>query len=145
MTQPARGRELSIGQVADRCGVAVSALHFYERQGLISSRRTSGNQRRFPRVTLRRVSFIRAAHQVGIPLAAVRAALQQLPDQRTPTRADWALLSGSWRDDLDERIAVLTRLRDQLDDCIGCGCLSLDICHLYDPHDVLAATAPDHN
>lgn len=142
MTAPAHGRELTIGQVATRCGVAVSALRFYERQGLIASRRTSGNQRRYPRVTLRRVSFIRAAQQVGIPLAAIRAALDQLPDQRTPTRADWARLSSSWRDDLDRRIESLTHLRDRLDDCIGCGCLSLDTCHLYNPRDVLAHDGP---
>ncbi len=131
--------ELTVGQVAARCGVAVSALHFYERSGLISSRRSSGNQRRYPREVIRRVSFIRASQRLGIPLAQIRAALNELPDGRTPTRADWARLSAAWRADLDRRIADLLRLRDGLADCIGCGCLSLKTCALANPEDRLAA------
>lgn len=131
-------KELTVGQVADRSGVAVSALHFYERKGLIHSRRTSGNQRRYRRDTLRRVSFIRISQRVGIPLARIRQALDQLPDHRTPTRTDWADLSQQWRNELDARIDQLTRLRDDLSDCIGCGCLSLSTCTLSNPHDQLS-------
>jgi MerR family redox-sensitive transcriptional activator SoxR len=131
--------ELSVGQLAQRSGVAVSALHFYESKGLIHSRRTDGNQRRYPRDTLRRVAVIRAAQRVGIPLASLAQALAALPDRRTPTRADWARLSARWRGELDARIAQLTALRDSLDGCIGCGCLSLDRCQLANPADVLGA------
>ncbi|MBB5873524.1 MerR family redox-sensitive transcriptional activator SoxR [Allocatelliglobosispora scoriae] len=129
--------ELTVGQVADRSGVAVSALHFYERQGLIRSTRTSANQRRFSRDTLRRVAFIRASQHVGISLAAIREALDRLPSERTPTRDDWARLSLAWRGELDARITQLQALRDDLSDCIGCGCLSLRACHLTNPRDVL--------
>jgi MerR family transcriptional regulator, redox-sensitive transcriptional activator SoxR len=140
MTQiPTTTRELSAGQLAERSGVAISALHFYERQGLIHSRRTAGNQRRYRRDTLRRVSFIRVSQRVGIPLARIRQALDRLPDNRTPTRADWALVSEQWRDELDARIDQLVRLRDDLTGCIGCGCLSLDSCVLVNPDDALAA------
>ena len=135
-------RELTVGQVAARAGVAVSALHFYESRGLIRSRRTSGNQRRYPRDTLRRLAFIRIAQRVGIPLATIGAALASLPAERTPTAADWAALSSSWRAELDLRIARLTQLRDDFTDCIGCGCLSLDRCHLANPSDRYAATGP---
>ncbi|WP_017611594.1 redox-sensitive transcriptional activator SoxR [Nocardiopsis salina] len=131
-------KELTVGQVAERSGVAVSALHFYERKGLIHSRRTSGNQRRYRRDTLRRVSFIRISQRVGIPLARIRQALDQLPDNRTPTRTDWADLSAQWRDELDARIDQLPRLRDDLSDCIGCGCLSLSTCTLSNPDDQLS-------
>jgi MerR family transcriptional regulator, redox-sensitive transcriptional activator SoxR len=134
--------ELSPGQLAERSGVAVSALHFYERQGLIRSRRTSGNQRRYPRETLRRVAFIRVSQRVGIPLAEIRAALDTLPEGRTPGREEWARLSGLWRSDLDRRIEQLVRLRDDLTNCIGCGCLSLDRCVLANPHDALAEQGP---
>ncbi|MFF9810367.1 redox-sensitive transcriptional activator SoxR [Streptomyces coeruleorubidus] len=127
--------ELTVGQLSARSGAAVSALHFYESKGLISSRRTSGNQRRYSRDTLRRVAFIRAAQRVGIPLATIREALAELPEERTPTREDWALLSEAWRSELDERIKQLNRLRDHLTDCIGCGCLSLDTCVLSNPGD----------
>ncbi|KOU54706.1 transcriptional regulator [Streptomyces sp. WM6378] len=119
-----------------RSGAAVSALHFYESKGLISSRRTSGNQRRYCRDTLRRVAFIRAAQRVGIPLATIRDALAELPEERTPTKEDWARLSENWRAELDRRITQLGRLRDHLSDCIGCGCLSLDNCVLSNPDDV---------
>jgi MerR family redox-sensitive transcriptional activator SoxR len=134
--------ELTVGQVAARSGVAVSALHFYEARGLISSRRTSGNQRRYPREVLRRVAFIRASQAVGIPLARIGAALDQLPDQRTPTRRDWERLSEAWRAELDDQISRLQRLRDNLSGCIGCGCLSLDLCKLMNPGDVLAGQGP---
>lgn len=135
-------RELSPGRLADRAGVAVSALHFYEAEGLIHSRRTEGNQRRYSRDTLRRVAFIRASQRVGIPLKAIKEALATLPDRRTPTRADWARLSQSWREDLDDRIRHLEDLRDQLDGCIGCGCLSIDRCRLYNPDDVRGNEGP---
>jgi MerR family redox-sensitive transcriptional activator SoxR len=134
--------ELSPGQLAERSGVAISALHFYERQGLIRSRRTSGNQRRYPRETLRRVAFIRVSQRVGIPLAEIRAALDTLPEGRTPGREEWARLSALWRSDLDRRIEQLVRLRDDLTNCIGCGCLSLDRCVLANPYDALAEQGP---
>lgn len=135
-------KELTVGQVAERSGVAVSALHFYERQGLIHSRRTAGNQRRYHRTTLRRVAFIRISQRVGIPLARIRQALEELPENRTPTRQDWAAVSAQWRDELDARIAQLVHLRDDLTDCIGCGCLSLDSCTLSNPDDELASAGP---
>ncbi|MFI6576026.1 redox-sensitive transcriptional activator SoxR [Nocardiopsis sp. NPDC050513] len=137
---PPIAKELTVGQVAERAGVAVSALHFYERQGLIHSRRTAGNQRRYRRDTLRRVSFIRISQRVGIPLARIRQALDSLPDNRTPTPADWARVSQQWRGELDTRIDQLTRLRDDLTNCIGCGCLSLSSCTLSNPEDVLSST-----
>ncbi|GAA3070707.1 MerR family redox-sensitive transcriptional activator SoxR [Streptomyces olivoverticillatus] len=127
--------ELTVGQLSARSGAAVSALHFYEAKGLISSRRTSGNQRRYGRDALRRVAFIRASQRVGIPLATIRDALAELPDERTPNREDWARLSEVWRAELDRRIQQLGKLRDHLDDCIGCGCLSLDKCALSNPDD----------
>jgi len=134
--------ELTVGEVARRSGVAVSALHFYEREGLIASRRTSGNQRRFRRDVLRRIAFIRIAQRVGVPLAQVREALEQLPDARTPTRADWERLSESWRAELDERIHRLQQLRDDFSGCIGCGCLSISHCGLVNPHDALGNQGP---
>ena len=129
---------LTVGELAQRSGVAVSALHFYESKGLICSTRTPGNQRRYPRDMLRRIAIIRAAQRVGMPLAAIREALASLPQERTPTRRDWARLSSAWRAELDARIAQLIQMRDTLDDCIGCGCLSLDRCRLANPGDVLA-------
>lgn len=131
--------ELSVGQVAQRSGVAVSALHFYEKKGLIRSLRTAGNQRRYSRDVLRRLAVIRVAQRVGVPLDSVKAAFAQLPDARTPTRAEWARMSAAWREELDARIVQLSQLRDQLADCIGCGCLSLRRCRLSNPHDSLAA------
>jgi len=133
---PENIHELSVGQLSARSGAAVSALHFYETKGLISSRRTSGNQRRYGRDALRRVAFVRAAQRVGIPLATIRDALAELPEERTPDRDDWARLSEAWRSELDERIRQLGRLRDHLTDCIGCGCLSLETCVLSNPDDV---------
>ncbi|MEV0412228.1 redox-sensitive transcriptional activator SoxR [Streptomyces sp. NPDC050448] len=134
---PEKIHELTVGQLSARSGAAVSALHFYETKGLISSRRTSGNQRRYSRDTLRRLAFVRAAQRVGIPLAAIRDALAQLPEERTPNREDWARLSEAWRAELDQRITHLMRLRDHLTDCIGCGCLSLKNCALSNPDDVI--------
>ncbi|WP_406426126.1 redox-sensitive transcriptional activator SoxR [Streptomyces sp. NBC_01589] len=132
--------ELTVGQLSARSGAAVSALHFYEAKGLISSRRTSGNQRRYSRDALRRVAFVRAAQRVGIPLATIRDALAELPEERTPNREDWARLSEAWRSELDERIKQLGRLRDHLTDCIGCGCLSLETCVLSNPNDISGDT-----
>ncbi|MFB7220310.1 redox-sensitive transcriptional activator SoxR [Streptomyces sp. NPDC002596] len=132
--------ELTVGQLSARSGAAVSALHFYEAKGLISSRRTSGNQRRYSRDALRRVAFVRAAQRVGIPLATIRDALAELPEERTPNRDDWARLSETWRSELDERIKQLGRLRDHLTDCIGCGCLSLETCVLSNPNDISGDT-----
>jgi MerR family redox-sensitive transcriptional activator SoxR len=132
-----RGHDLTPGEVARRSGVAVSTLHFYEKQGLITSVRTTGNQRRYHRDVLRRIAFIRVAARVGITLAEIRAALQTLPEQRTPTKADWARLSRRWRGELNARITWLTQLRDDLDGCIGCGCLSLRACSLFNPQDAL--------
>jgi MerR family redox-sensitive transcriptional activator SoxR len=139
---PAEIHELTVGQLAARGGVAVSTLHFYEAEGLITSRRTPGNQRRYSRDTLRRVAFIRAAQRVGIPLRTTREALEQLGTTRTPTRRDWARLSSHWKADLDERITQLQALRDRLTGCIGCGCLSLDTCQLVNPDDALGAKGP---
>lgn len=134
--------ELTPGDMAVRSGVAVSALHFYEREGLITSRRTGGNQRRYSRETLRRVAFIRMSQRLGIPLARIRDALATLPTDRVPTSKDWARLSAGWREDIDERILHLQRLRDNLTGCIGCGCLSLKVCALANPGDVLADEGP---
>ncbi|MDT0343354.1 redox-sensitive transcriptional activator SoxR [Streptomyces litchfieldiae] len=133
---PQIAKELTIGQLAQRSGVATSALRFYEEQGLISSRRTSGNQRRYRRDMLRRVAFIRVSQNVGMPLTAIREALARLPEGRTPNKADWAVVSETWRSDLDARIRQLTRLRDNLTGCIGCGCLSLETCMLANPYDI---------
>lgn len=138
---PEKIHELTVGQLAARSGAAVSALHFYESKGLISSRRTPGNQRRYSRDALRRVAFVRAAQRVGIPLATIREALAELPEERTPTREDWARLSETWRAELDERIKQLNRLRDHLTDCIGCGCLSLNTCVLSNPNDAFGERA----
>lgn len=129
---------LSIGQVADRTGVAHSALRFYESEGLISASRSDGGQRRYSRNMLRRVAFIRVAQRVGLSLEEIRGALASLPESRTPTKADWARLSAAWRPRLDEQIALLQRLRDELASCIGCGCLSLAACKLYNPGDAAA-------
>jgi MerR family redox-sensitive transcriptional activator SoxR len=129
---------LTIGDLAARSGVAPSALRFYEREGLIRSTRTGGNQRRYERHELRRVAFIRIAQQVGVSLEEIREALAALPENRTPTKADWARLSARWRRKLEDRIAMMERLRDQLTGCIGCGCLSLQRCNLINPKDRLA-------
>ncbi len=130
-------RELSVGEVARRSGIAVSALHFYERKGLIQSQRTAGNQRRYQSDVLRRLALVQAAQQVGIPLQVVAERLAELPAGRAQSKADWARMSARWRKQLDERIATLQFMRDQLSDCIGCGCLSLKRCGLLNPQDVL--------
>ena len=130
--------ELSVGEVAKRSGLAVSAIHFYESKGLIRSRRSPGNQRRYPREILRLVAVIKAAQRIGVPLATIRDALRTLPHARTPTAADWRRLSAAWKASLDERIERMIRLRDSLSDCIGCGCLSLKACPLRNPNDQLA-------
>ncbi len=134
--------ELTIGEVAERTGLAVSAIRYYESEGLVTSTRTSGNQRRFNRDTLRRIGFVRAAQRVGLSLEEVSDALAGLPTSRTPTRADWSRLSRRWRGRLDEQIARLEALRDDLDSCIGCGCLSLDTCALYNPDDAAGSLGP---
>jgi len=127
--------ELTIGEVASRSGVAPSALRFYEEEGLIVSRRTTGNQRRYERAVLRRVALIQAGRAAGIPLDRIRTALASLPAHRTPTRRDWERLSRGWRADIDQRIATLEALRNRLSTCIGCGCLSIDACTLLNPDD----------
>jgi len=133
---------LSIGEVAERTGAATSALRYWEDLGLIHSVRTTGNQRRYERATIRRVSFIRAAQRVGLSLDEIGAALDTLPQGRTPTAGDWARLSRGWRRRLDEQIRRIEKLRDQLDTCIGCGCLSLRTCALNNPSDRLADQGP---
>ncbi len=134
--------ELTIGELSARSGVAPSALRFYEAQGLITTRRTNGNQRRYERAVLRRVALIQAGRAAGIPLERIRAALETLPTHRTPTRRDWERLSRGWRDDLDRRIATLQALRHRLTTCIGCGCLSIDRCTLLNPGDEAGRTGP---
>jgi MerR family redox-sensitive transcriptional activator SoxR len=133
---------LTIGETAERSGVAPSALRYYETQGLISSVRTTGNQRRYQRSTLRRVAFIRSAQRVGLSLEEISEALSTLPGGRTPTAADWAQLSASWRGRINAQIERLERLRDRLDSCIGCGCLSLNRCSLSNPDDVVRGRGP---
>jgi MerR family transcriptional regulator, redox-sensitive transcriptional activator SoxR len=133
---------LTVGEVARRSGFAPSALRFYERAGLIRAERTEGGRRRYRRVVLRRLAFIRAARHVGLTLDEIRGALARLPESRTPTRADWAGLSSSWRRRLDAEIEALVALRDQLTSCIGCGCLSLKRCQISNPDDVAARSGP---
>lgn len=133
---------LTIGEMAERTGVAPSALRFYEAEGLIFSTRSSGGQRRYLRSALRRVAFIRIAQRVGLTLEEIRDAMAKLPSSRTPTKSDWARVSGSWRPRLEDQIAVLERLRDELTSCIGCGCLSLRSCRLYNPNDAAAGIGP---
>ena len=133
---------LSIGQVAQRSGISHTALRFYEDSGLITAERTAGNQRKYPRAVLRRLAFIRTAQRVGLTLEQIRGALDTLPDGRSPTKSDWAKLSHSWRTELDARIDSLQRLRDRLTSCIGCGCLSLRSCGLYNADDQMAVLGP---
>ena len=134
--------QLTIGQLADRAGVATSAIRFYEDRGLVQSRRTTGNQRRYEQSQLRRIAFIRTAQRVGLTLDEIAEALATLPEGRTPTKADWTRLSRTWRPRLDEQIRRIELLRDQLDGCIGCGCLSLKTCALRNPGDVAADAGP---
>jgi MerR family redox-sensitive transcriptional activator SoxR len=133
---------LTIGEVAQRSGVPHTALRFYEERGLIASERTAGNQRKYRRAVLRRLAFIRTAQRVGLSLEDIHAALDTLPERRTPTKSDWARLSNTWRAELDARIDSLFRLRDNLTACIGCGCLSLKSCQLFNHDDRLAGLGP---
>lgn len=135
-----KDESFTIGDLAKRSGVATSALRYYEERGLITSDRTAGNQRRYPRATLRTVSVIRAAQEVGLTLNEIGHALESLPDSRTPTRADWERLARGWREQMDSRILALEALRDDLTSCIGCGCLSLKSCALLNPLDRASAT-----
>ena len=132
-------RDLTVGEVAARAGVPISTVHFYQAEGLISGWRTGANHRRFDRSILRRIAIIRVAQRAGVPLKEIHAALATLPDGRTPTQQDWDRLAAGWRSELDERIARLTRLRDQMTGCIGCGCLSTRDCPLRNPDDRLGA------
>lgn len=131
-------RFFTIGEAAKRCGVATSTLRFYESKGLIYSIRTHGNQRRFLAATLRTISVIRAAQKVGVSLEEIKLALKALPDGRQPTQKDWEKMSKKWADTLDQRILELQRLKENLDSCIGCGCLSLKSCQLFNPNDEAA-------
>ena len=131
-------KEFTVGEIAARSGIAVSALHFYERKGLVHSHRTGGNQRRYDRDVLRRIAIIRMAQELGIPLAEVARSLDTLPRGHVPTKDEWAAMSRGWREQLDRRIVLLSRLRDELTNCIGCGCLSMERCPLYNPADALA-------
>ncbi|WP_175844907.1 redox-sensitive transcriptional activator SoxR [Burkholderia arboris] len=129
---------LSVGEVARRSGIAVSSIHFYEAKGLIHGWRSDGNQRRYARDVLRRVAVIKVEQRAGIPLERIKAALDELPSGKAPSAADWRRLSTGWRDLLNERIRQLTQLRDQMDGCIGCGCLSMKDCPLRNPGDALS-------
>ena len=133
---------ITVQQLAARSGVAVSAVHFYEANGLIKSERDINNQRRYPRGMLRRVSIIKVAQRIGIPLVSIRRVFSTLPEKGTPTAADWAGLSARWKDELDDRIAKRTQLRNQLCDCIGCGCLSIEMCQMRNPSDELHEQGP---
>jgi MerR family transcriptional regulator, redox-sensitive transcriptional activator SoxR len=139
---PRSSDPLAIGEIARRSGFAESAIRYYDRLGLLTASRTSGGQRRFPRSALRRLAFIRAARNVGLSLDEIAAALATLPAGRTPTRADWTRLSRGWRRRLDDQIAALTALRDGLDSCIGCGCLSLQRCAISNPADQARLAGP---
>ena len=134
--------DLTIGELSERSGIATSAIRYYEDRGLVSARRTTGNQRRYERPTLRRLAFIRTAQRVGLSLEEIEQALATLPSNRTPTKSDWSRLSRSWRPRLDAQISQLERLRDTLDSCIGCGCLSLQRCNLSNPGDLVASRGP---
>jgi MerR family redox-sensitive transcriptional activator SoxR len=136
------GDSMTVSELAQRSGFAPSAIRFYDKTGLITSSRTAGGQRRFERTTLRRLAFIRAARNVGLSLDEISEALAMLPDNRTPTRVDWARLSKQWRVRLDDQIAGLLALRDRLDSCIGCGCLSLKRCAISNPSDTAAGAGP---
>ena len=133
---------MSVGQVAERSGYTTSAVRYYEREGLIAAERNAGGHRRFPPAVLRRLAFIRAARHVGLGLDEIKEAMATLPGDRTPTKADWARISRQWRSRLDEEIEALVALRDGLDSCIGCGCLSLQRCRLSNPQDIAAAAGP---
>jgi len=133
---------MTIGEVAERSGVATSALRFYEDRGLLDAERTESGHRRYPRAVLRRVAFIVFAQRVGLTLGEIREELGRLPSDRVPRREEWAKLYGPWRERISQRIAELERLKDSLDECIGCGCLSLDRCRLANPGDRAGAAGP---
>lgn len=133
---------LTVGEMAKRSGVPVSTIHFYESKGLIRSVRTAANHRRFPRAVLRRVAVVKAAQRAGISLTGIRDALRALPDDRPVSARDWERMSKRWKKDLEDRIERLCELRDQLGECIGCGCLSIASCPLYNPGDILANEGP---
>lgn len=135
-------QQLTVGELSERTGVAPSALRFYEVEHLIHATRSAGGQRRYARETLRRVSFIRVAKEVGLSLEEIHSALASLPDNRTPNEKDWTALSASWRPRIDAQIALLERLRDRLDTCIGCGCLSLRVCQLVNANDAAGERGP---
>lgn len=135
-------QSFSVGAIAKRCGVNVSTLHFYEEKGLIFSSRNTGNQRRYKSEVMRRISVIKAAQKMGISLSSIKQAFTALPDNRTPNKKDWQKLSEIWRQELNERIVAMEKLRDMMDGCIGCGCLSLKSCPLYNPEDSLAEYGP---
>jgi MerR family redox-sensitive transcriptional activator SoxR len=141
-TRRALPKALTVGEVARRSGVAVSAVHFYERKGLIAGWRSGGNQRRYERATLRRIAIIKVAQHLGISLAEIKSRLATLPGDRTPGKADWARIAADWREALDARIGQLERLRDSLDGCIGCGCLSVESCPLRNPDDEAGRRGP---
>jgi len=132
-----KNAKLTVGDVSKRCGVKISTLHFYEHKGLIKSIRNAGNQRRYSKDVLRRVAIIKAAKNFGLSLSEIRSAFEKLPDKRTPTKRDWERLSSLWEKSLNNRIIKLEKLRDTLASCIGCGCLSLNICPIYNPNDEL--------
>ncbi|MFD4292631.1 redox-sensitive transcriptional activator SoxR [Rhodococcus sp. NPDC058505] len=133
---------LTVGEVSERSGLAPSALRYYETQGLIESTRTTGNQRRYQRSVLRKIAFIRAARGIGLTLDEIAATMSTLPGGRAPTRSDWARVSRSWRGRIEEQIEALEALRDGLESCIGCGCLSLQTCALSNPNDAAATYGP---
>lgn len=133
---------LTIGRLAERTGLSVSAIRFYESKGLVRSTRNAGGHRRFERADIRRLSFVLIAQQFGFTIGQIKAELDQLPARRTPTKADWAKISRGFRHALDDKIAMLTRLRDDLDGCIGCGCLSLQSCRIYNADDRAARSGP---
>lgn len=137
--------ELTVGQVAKRAGVAVSALHFYERKGLITSWRNQGNQRRYDRAVLRRIAVIKAAQNVGLSLEDISEALQELPKHHAPNKKEWAKMAEHWQQSLKDRIARLQQLQENLSSCVGCGCLSMDACLLYNPDDVYGQVKGDDN
>ncbi|MCT8986892.1 redox-sensitive transcriptional activator SoxR [Shewanella phaeophyticola] len=137
-----KNMELTVGQVAKRCGVNISAIHFYEQKGLISSWRNQGNQRRYSRDVIRRISLIKAAQLLGISLGEIGSAFASLPNGRTATKQDWATLSVNWKDTLTQRIDQLQNMKDSLEGCIGCGCLSMNHCPLYNPNDQLEPQGP---
>jgi len=130
--------EMSVGQIAKRAGIKVSTLHFYEQKGLIESWRNNGNQRRYDRSVLRRIAVIKTAQQLGMSLQEIALAIQHFPKNHAPTDAEWAVMGDIWKSQLDERIRRLQLLRDNLTECIGCGCLSNSKCRLRNPDDILA-------